>query len=379
MRKSKKKLDWLLGGTFTAPSPILLEARNLVAPGTLTLGTPAAFSYDYYHLNSILENNEPPYADDVIITCGGTGGFKVGETLTATLVDLVIPNGKPAGTHVYRWYRCNSTQLAGSAISGATSSTYVLQAADEGKYIRCEVDVKQTLGANNTGETVYSIFTMLISSTGFNPIVDIAWDSAFLNTDVTQFDNASDPDYHRWVNRGTGTNLTQDGAANMPSYDGARLALRWTRASSQRLLMTNQGQTQPFEVWIKFRLNSLPGNMQLVGWTTSMFAFLNNGGDLGICGAAVADTNFVINTDYVVRLVIGSGGVATIEINHGSVINVASGVSVNGLGTGAGLRLGASSATTPTNHLDGWIYNYFIKDTPLSAGDQTSMWTWFGL
>lgn len=339
---------------------------GVTLPNTLTVGTEVTASYTF--ASPTPEANEPPYARSLIIS----GTPTVGSTLTLTIDGLVIPNGKTAGTHIYRLYRCNNRQSVGTLIAGAVSSTYLLSATDDGRYIRGEVDLVQTAGSNTTSlETYCTTFSPQVTSSTFNPIAAIAWDSAFLHTDLIGF--ASDG---IWPNSGTGVNAVRDGVANLPVYDSARGALEFTRASSQRLEITGQGQSQPIEVWIKFRLKSLPGNMQLIAWTSSMFIYVNNGGDLSVCGGT-ANTNLVINTDYVIRVLI-SGISTTVEVNHGAPIAVTTGVSINSLGSGGG-RLGSSDATTPSNHLDGYEYDVFIKDIALSPTEQTNMWTWFGL
>ena len=68
-----------------------------------------------------------------------TGILKVGEKLTGhyTYSDI---NGDLEGTSTYKWYRAdNAAGLNKTAIEGATSITYVLTSADEGKYISFEV------------------------------------------------------------------------------------------------------------------------------------------------------------------------------------------------------------------------------------------------
>lgn len=68
-----------------------------------------------------------------------TGTLQAGKTLTGhyTYSDV---NGDLEGTSTYKWYRSdNAAGLNKTPIAGATSKTYVLQSADEGKYISFEV------------------------------------------------------------------------------------------------------------------------------------------------------------------------------------------------------------------------------------------------
>ncbi|MDD4239026.1 MAG: S-layer homology domain-containing protein, partial [Desulfotomaculaceae bacterium] len=68
-----------------------------------------------------------------------TGTLRVGATLTGhyTYSDV---NGDLQGTSTFKWYRSdNAAGLNKTEIAGATSITYELQSADEGKYISFEV------------------------------------------------------------------------------------------------------------------------------------------------------------------------------------------------------------------------------------------------
>lgn len=89
-----------------------------------------------------------------------SGTAQVGKTLTAAPGWWV---GNPTPTLKYTWYRCSvsgktaltvskpASSAKCSVISGKTSKTYKLVAADKGKYIRVGVT------ATNTGATGYSI------------------------------------------------------------------------------------------------------------------------------------------------------------------------------------------------------------------------------
>lgn len=344
----------------TAIDELLPQAIGVVIP-SLSVGVESVGSYTY--IGTTPENNKPIYADGLILS----GTEEVGEILTLSFDNLSIPNGGLAGAHVYRWYRCNNTQSSGILIDGETSSTYTIVSADDGKFIRAECDPVQTTGLNQTGNTLYSIFSERISSDVFNPVVDISWDTAFLTDDYSS---------GIWTNSGGGLSAVQDGSANTPVFNSGQGAVEFTRSNSERLKITNQGQSQPLEFWIKFRLKSLTGTQHLVGWNSSMFISINSSGNLSVCQAPAIATGFVINTDYTIRILI-NGTSTTVQINNGSETTITSGVSTNGLGSSTG-QIGSSHATTPTNHLDGYIYDYFIKQTALSSTDQTNMWTWFG-
>ena len=75
-----------------------------------------------------------------------TGTLQVGETLTGhyTYSDV---NGDAEGISTYKWYRADDVSgLNKTEIAGSTAITYVLQAADTGKYISFEVTPVATTG-----------------------------------------------------------------------------------------------------------------------------------------------------------------------------------------------------------------------------------------
>jgi hypothetical protein len=75
--------------------------------------------------------NSGPLAGTVSIT----GIAQVGQTLTANTSALA-----GEGTIYYQWLRGSSAASVTTKISGAVSSTYVLKAADKGKYIKLRVN-----------------------------------------------------------------------------------------------------------------------------------------------------------------------------------------------------------------------------------------------
>lgn len=83
-----------------------------------------------------------------------SGTAKVGKSLTLAKGTWT---GTPAPTYSYKWYRCTvsgstakttapTSSLKCVAVSGKTSTTYKLAAADKGKYIRALVTVKNSKG-----------------------------------------------------------------------------------------------------------------------------------------------------------------------------------------------------------------------------------------
>ena len=86
--------------------------------------------------------NGAPKANDVAIT----GITKVLEKLTAGYTYFDFENDPESGS-TYQWYRANDAQGSGEvAISGSTTSTYDLLAADEFKYLRVGVVARSSAG-----------------------------------------------------------------------------------------------------------------------------------------------------------------------------------------------------------------------------------------
>ena len=72
-----------------------------------------------------------------------TGTVEVGQTLTAVTTDIMDANGLTGITYDYQWIRVNGTE---AHIAHATSSTYLLVAADLGKTIKVQVGFRDDDG-----------------------------------------------------------------------------------------------------------------------------------------------------------------------------------------------------------------------------------------
>ncbi|HSE56663.1 MAG TPA: fibronectin type III domain-containing protein, partial [Candidatus Paceibacterota bacterium] len=83
-----------------------------------------------------------------------TGYPAVGKTLTGSYT-YSDANGDSEGTSTFRWLRASSSGGSYSAIGGATSSTYVVQAADENQFLKFEVTPVATV-APATGSAALS-------------------------------------------------------------------------------------------------------------------------------------------------------------------------------------------------------------------------------
>ena len=93
-----------------------------------------------------------------------TGRAQVGETLTAVTTGIMDADGLASVSYTYQWIRVDSGTDAD--ISGATSSTYTLVAADEGTTIK--VKVSFTDDASNA-ETRTSVATGTVAEAQGDP------------------------------------------------------------------------------------------------------------------------------------------------------------------------------------------------------------------
>ena len=89
-----------------------------------------------------------------------TGTAQVDQRLTAVTTGIRDDDGLTSPTYTYQWIRVNGTD---ADIAGATSSTYTLVAADEGKTIK--VKVTFTDDADNTETLTSAPTTMVTAST----------------------------------------------------------------------------------------------------------------------------------------------------------------------------------------------------------------------
>lgn len=95
-----------------------------------------------------------------------------GETLSCTTGTWALDSPFSGGsngtiTYAYQWTRSNDAVGTGEAdIGGATSSTYTLQAADVGKYIRCRVRASNDGGFDSAADTNSNMSGAIASSGG---------------------------------------------------------------------------------------------------------------------------------------------------------------------------------------------------------------------
>ena len=134
--------------------------------------------------------DETPTATNLSIS----GTETVGNTLTFSYT-FVSPVANSEGTSTYEWYRADDASGTNeAAIAGATSLTYVLQAADETKFLRASVIPKDNDSPVNTGVETYSSYTNAIASaSGFVPsdLANLLWWYDFTDVDSITINTTS--------------------------------------------------------------------------------------------------------------------------------------------------------------------------------------------
>ncbi|MEG1753462.1 MAG: hypothetical protein RR234_06060, partial [Christensenella sp.] len=111
-------------------------------------------------------------------TVAVTGDAKVGATLTAKAT--IVDHDFPGTTVTYKWYTSDDAVVGGTddkVIASATTSTYVLTAADAGKYIYCEVT------PNNGGVAANSLATSAVAEKTNAVELTVKVDGAAANVD----------------------------------------------------------------------------------------------------------------------------------------------------------------------------------------------------
>ena len=130
-----------------------------------------------------------------------TGTATVGQTLTTTTGTW---SGSPAPSYAYQWQR------AGSNISGATSSTYVLVAADYANTIRCVVTATNSIspsGVTATSNSTASVAGNVPVNTVAPSVSGTAQTGSTLTTTTGTWTGTPTPTYAYQWQQGT-TNIS---------------------------------------------------------------------------------------------------------------------------------------------------------------------------
>ena len=109
-----------------------------------------------------------------------SGTPSVGETLSAT-GDIWDSQNNGVVTRVYQWYRADDDQGTNEIpIAGANSPSYVVQPADDGKYLRCGIR-GENLGGYDLLEFVYSPYVLVAGAA-----TEVTPDNATSATSITE-------------------------------------------------------------------------------------------------------------------------------------------------------------------------------------------------
>jgi hypothetical protein len=180
-----------------APNVAAVQAGSAFAMTANVAATPvisgliASTAYKIYFVAKDAANNVQASVQNVAVTTLSVaaaptassvsiaGTAQVGQTLSGSY-SYADANNDPQGTSTFRWLR------NGTAIAGATASSYTLLAADQGKTIRFEVTPVSTV-APTTGTAVASSATAAVAAAPdvTQPITSSAPAIAVAATDTT--------------------------------------------------------------------------------------------------------------------------------------------------------------------------------------------------
>ncbi len=149
----------------------------------LTNDAAERYVIDDVRISGVLGSNSAPVASNVNFS----GNLIVGQTLTGSYT-YADADGDLEGTSTYRWFRADDAAGANEApISGATGTTYTLQALDVNKFISYGV-TPVALGGTLVGSEVRSLRQGPIES-ATNSVSTITIDNTF--TPLTNIDYAA--------------------------------------------------------------------------------------------------------------------------------------------------------------------------------------------
>ncbi len=147
-----------------------------------------------------------------------TGTARVDETLTAVTTGIMDADGLTSPSYTYQWIRVDSGTDAD--ISGATSSTYTLVAADEGTTIKVKVSFTDDDGNPETRTSAATATVAAANSpaTGAPTITGTARVGETLTavtTGIMDADGLTSPSYtYQWIRVDSGTDADISGATS---------------------------------------------------------------------------------------------------------------------------------------------------------------------
>lgn len=179
----------------------------------------------YGELRTFETGNQAPVASNVQVA----GEFVVGKTLTANYTYLDSEGDAESGT-TFQWYSASSADGSGEApISGATSKTFVILDAQQGKFIRVSVTPKASVGTT-TGADVKSLYSTAVGA----ETVTFTYNSA----QVTYGTIASSKTGKKWLDRNLGAIRV---ATAVDDYQAMGHYFQWGRLADTHQLVTRTG------------------------------------------------------------------------------------------------------------------------------------------
>ncbi len=125
-----------------------------------------------------------------------TGTATQGQTLSASTGSW---SGYPAPTFAYQWQRCDQGGANCNAISGASSSTYTLQAADVGSTLLVTVTASNTVGSTQASSTAGAIVTGAPANTSAPTITGTATQGQTLSASTGSWSGYPAPTFaYQW-------------------------------------------------------------------------------------------------------------------------------------------------------------------------------------
>lgn len=209
-------------GSFTATLKNILPSTKYYvrAYATNRVGT------GYGNVVEFTSGNAAPAVTNVVVT----GTIETGQTLTATYTYSDHENDAQSGT-TFKWYMADNVSGANeTVIAGATSSTFVLQAAQFGKFIRVGVTPKAATGTVD-GLEVKSAFR-----DGEATTVTFMYNSQ----QVTYGILLSNTTGKKWLDRNLGATRPAEAINDHLAYGHL---FQWGRAADGHQIVTRTGPT----------------------------------------------------------------------------------------------------------------------------------------
>jgi len=252
---------WLRGGsaitgaTASSYTVVAADAGQTITFEVTPVAVTGAFPGSAATSGGVTVSNSAPIASNVGITDTNGGSVVVGDVLSGSYTYTDI-NGDAEGTSTFRWLR------GGSAITGATASSYTVVAADTGQTITFEVTPVAVTGASPGSAATSGGVTVSNGTSNSAPIAS--------NVGITDTNGGSVVVGD--VLSGSYTYTDFDGDAEGTS------TFRWLRggsaitgatASSYTVVAADAGQTITFEVTPVAVTGASPGSAATSGGVTA--------------------------------------------------------------------------------------------------------------